>query len=582
MKPTKIQVRCPQCNMLAHVTSSYNIGSIKFFTYKCGHTVTEKQISAKTEEKRDFIWNNLYPYQREAVEFIENSNFNCLIADPMGAGKTIEVLAALRYNFKELTPVIIVVKSSLKYNWAKEILQWLGKACETCFGDGTIKSTCDSCGKNTTNELITKIFTGVEGDFCSDCTKTEPIKNTCPNCTNGVNNKSLNLKTTAWIVSGGSQLLPKGFNFYIISMDLLPKYEDKIEKLNPKLIIVDESQHFKEMTAKRTISLFEISKKISHKILITGTPILNRAPEYFTSLNLIRPLQWRSYQGFCRTFCQFNEEKQRYTHIHSDMQESFLESTQDYILRRPKSEIMSDLPPFTRNLVILDIEDPAFIKAYEKERRVLEDFINAAVTMSGIERYQHILAAISNLRQIVGLAKVNDCVDYVRSYLAEENGTGKVTIGLHHYLVSDRLEVTLREFKPLVLNGKLSPEKKLDVETEFRENPNRKVLLASTLAAGEGLNFQFCNYAILLERQWNTPKEVQFEGRFHRIGTTKPVTVDYLIARGSVDEWLTQLVESKRQWINTALPEGTGYESEGDPSMDIMELANMCATKRLK
>ena len=45
-------------------------------------------------------------------------------------------------------------------------------------------------------------------------------------------------------------------------------------------------------------------------------------------------------------------------------------------------------------------------------------------------------------------------------------------------------------------------------------------MVASQLAAGEGLNLQTCSDCVMHERQWNPGKEEQAEGRFIRIGQT--------------------------------------------------------------
>ena len=75
---------------------------------------------------------------------------------------------------------------------------------------------------------------------------------------------------------------------------------------------------------------------------------------------------------------------------------------------------------------------------------------------------------------------------------------------------------------------------------------------------------------------------MQFEGRFYRIGSDKPVIVDYLVAKGSIDEWMSELIEKKRHWTNSCLEDGTGFESgTGGTSFDLMELANMCAEGKL-
>ena len=562
-KAIKITIKCPKCGKPAQIKHEYTIGTTKFINFKCSHTVSEQQHKTLSEANRDPVWKKLFPYQQEAIGFIEESGFNCLIADPMGAGKTIEALGAIRYNFKELTPIVLIVKSALKYQWTKEIIKWLGETCSVCNGTGLVSAgnLLEYGNLHETREL-------------------------CPHCTEGIK-ENTTLNTIPWIITGGNQFIPPGFKIYIFSMDIIKKYVDEIIALNPQLLIVDESQHFKELKTTRTRALFKIVKKTEAKLaLITGTPILNCAPEYFTSLNLIRPLEWPNKAAFERDWCEWSWQSKKYTRIKPYLRKEFLEKTKNYILRRPKDVIMGDLPPFTRQLTVLNIEDANFIRAYEKERRNLEDFLDSALaSMPGLEKYSHILAILARLRQIAGLAKVDSCVEKVEEYLAEENGNNKITIGIHHTVVTALLEAKLQKFSPILLNGSMTPEKKLAAETKFRENPNCKVMIASVLAAGEGLNLQFCNYAILLERQWNTPKEVQFEGRFHRRGTTKPVTVEYLVAKGSIDEWITELVEKKRHWINSALESGTQYGNENtdeDFSFNYMELANMCAQGKLK
>jgi len=62
----------------------------------------------------------------------------------------------------------------------------------------------------------------------------------------------------------------------------------------------------------------------------------------------------------------------------------------------------------------------------------------------------------------------------------------------------------------------LSAEAGSQVVDQFKDNSNCRIMLASTLAAGEGLNLQFCSFYIMMERQWNPANEEQPEGRFSR------------------------------------------------------------------
>ncbi len=70
------------------------------------------------------LWDGLFPFQREGVEFAVNHNGRCLIADEMGLGKTIQAITVARY-YREDWPLLIVCPSSLRSAWEQQIDQWL-------------------------------------------------------------------------------------------------------------------------------------------------------------------------------------------------------------------------------------------------------------------------------------------------------------------------------------------------------------------------------------------------------------------------------------------------------------------------
>ncbi|KKL62148.1 hypothetical protein LCGC14_2188040, partial [marine sediment metagenome] len=184
------------------------------------------------------------------------------------------------------------------------------------------------------------------GEVCITCNGTGKITSAnlreepcSAECKGGIK-ETTTLTILPWIVSGGKQFIPPGFKIYIFSMDMLGKYIDEIIDLKPKLLIVDESQHFKELNIKRTKALFKIAKQIPHRVLITGTPVLNCATEYFPSLNLIRPLEWYSAAAFKSGWIEYSYDNKKYTKIKNWRRDEFLEKTKEYVLRRSKSQIM--------------------------------------------------------------------------------------------------------------------------------------------------------------------------------------------------------------------------------------------------
>ena len=83
-----------------------------------------------------------------------------------------------------------------------------------------------------------------------------------------------------------------------------------------------------------------------------------------------------------------------------------------------------------------------------------------------------------------------------------------------------------------------------------------RVLVASTLASGEGLNLQSCHYCILHERQWNPANEEQTEKRFHRIGQHDVVKAIYMLGQDTIDSLFHTIVERKRQQFHAAMNKG--------------------------
>jgi len=114
---------------------------------------------------------------------------------------------------------------------------------------------------------------------------------------------------------------------------------------------------------------------------------------------------------------------------------------------------------------------------------------------------------------------------------------------------------------------------------EFKANPKRPVLIASLLAAGEGLNLQFCSDSVLVERFWNHSKEEQaVVGRFHRIGqVANSVDANYILALGTVDEYMTQIVARKHLIVEEA---NSGIPQNFDEMSMVMELAEEISRQR--
>lgn len=514
-----LKLTCPKCDKVAVEKSRVNFGSSKLITLECGHVITEDVM---TSSNISGILNNttLWPYQIKGVEFLEQANARALLADEQGLGKTIQVLALIKLHQKELTPAVIVAPTSVKLQWHHEIL-------EKC---------------------------GVQGFLTQ-------------------------------VISSGKEMAAPGFDIYVCTYDLLKNEKNfDLVKDNIKLVVIDECQRIKDHLSGRAKAVQKICKNVEHIIPLSGTPIKNHAGEYFTVLNLIQPRLFPHYANFIEKECDSYHNGYGYKVGGLRNPERFHEKTKDFILRRTKAEVLTDLPSLSRKFFHCEL-DKRVNKAYSDAMKELEDLYYSDDEMDSFTRNSNMLAIMTKMRQVTGIGKVQHAIDFVTEFLESNEADRKITIFAHHHVAINMLQANLDEWlthngykQVLNLHAGLSGDDRQRLIERFK-NENFRVMIASTLAAGEGLNLQFCSDAVMLERQWNPANEEQAEGRFHRFGQQFPVSITYMIASETIDEYFTQLVESKRAIVAGALD---NKEISWDQSSLMTELANILVTKGKK
>lgn len=580
----KLKHNCPKCNRPAEIQAEFPLGKLINYVYRCGHvelrnklvvsdvselntvaagigtqslprieeaTVATQKLISHYDELDSWVcdggaikgdirntWvdelprympsncyshdlkKKLYDFQFDGVNFAESTELNCLIADAMGLGKTVQALVALRRNKQVATPALLIVKGATIFQWAHEITEW----------------------------------------YNADFTSMVPI-------------------------TSRSQIIP-GFDLYILSMDMLGK-DDIIEKLltlGLKCVVIDEVQNFKDPSAKRSIGLIKLIElaKIQYKIALSGTPIKNRVTEYFTILNILAPQYFGSYNDFKQKWLKpevkingRGREIVVYSRLDPYRSDEFFKLTSKWIIRREKHEVLKNLPTLTRDYQIIEINDPNIKSSYNRTVDLFANFLRDNKT--GIKS-QALLGWLQQLRSITGQAKCANAIEWTNDFL--ESTDESLAIGIQHHSVRDLLHGIFSNagIKVLKLSGEDDVYRKADIVRQFT-NGAARVLVVNSLAGGVGLNLQSCAQALVLERQWNSADEEQFESRFHRNGQQKAVTITYLIAKGTIDEFFHNMVEDKRKiLINAGI--GTSWDLNTDLE-SLLQFAEIVASHKL-
>lgn len=538
---TTYQVKCSDCNKPAIIKSTFKIETKTVAYLQCGHMMAEDLILARDPSHiQSLDGKRPFPYQADGVRFIESANGTALIADEMGLGKTVQALCALRLH-PEMLPFLGIVKSGLKVQWQKEAVRWL--------------SASDEEDDMFLTQIIEDKHTlpGMKGYFVSF----DYLRNLV-----------------------GSSVKDE---FYPNSYQHKPSKADEfIKKLGIKTIIIDECQTIKNPDSARTREVRALCRSVPHIIALSGTPIKNHADEYFSILNILKPKIFSNHSEFLRNDVDSYWTGFSYKVGGLKNVDAFKRKTENFILRRTRAEVLPDLPQITRNFHFSDLGPEVEAQYLATFKQFRDDYDEGPKTFGE----DNTLAYLSKMRHLTGLSKIKPCLEFVEEFL--ESTDRKLTIFVHHKDVGEILKNRLTHLceqegyaKPLSLSADMDSDKRAQVVDAFLApatlGADPRILIASTLASGEGLNLQQCSDCVMLERQWNPASEEQAEARFIRIGqTADKITGTYFVAVGTVDEFFSEIVERKREIVTKTLG---GEAVKWDQSGLISELAEVLALK---
>jgi SNF2 family DNA or RNA helicase len=540
-----LSTKCPYCGKVGREESRYVDEGIISLVLTCGHTVFRDQIQANEDVQIVSSDNRTpFPYQWDTVKFIEEADCNGLILHEQGLGKTVIECMLLARN-KDLLPALIVVKSGLRLQWMAEIIRWTGIMPQV------ITSSQDKplfevfpivLVSIDTLRLLRPDIKDSEGEYEYD--------------EEGKLQKSARRK---------------------------PLWDDKLIG-RFKHICIDESQKIKNPGSSRTKALRLFAQKANNGekarvVCMSGTNIEKHAGEFFVTLNLVRPELFPQESTYKLYHCDVRPETGKIGGLHDP--ERFKELTKDFIIRYRRTEVLPELPKVFRQFRLAEMEGTLL----EEYIKVVKDFQEYMDAVDKLKNPTDILGYLARMRHITGVAKVNAAVDFTEEFLLDRDGSDKLVIFLHHKraaaLLMDRLSKMMEEGAyqpPLYLSASIDIQARHQMVEDFKK-PENRIMIASTLAAGEGLNLQFCSDCLIMERQWNPSQEEQAEGRFPRPGSTADkVNAVYLIAAGTIDDFLTGLVEEKRRNVKATLD---FQEVTWDEKNLIMELAEVLRSKGL-
>lgn len=378
-----------------------------------------------------------------------------------------------------------------------------------------------------------------------------------------------NIKSYIIDSKDNSYLLPTS-EAYIINYDIVEKKKELLQKLDIKIVILDEAHYTKNPKAQRTKAINELVKNIPHILALTGTPILNRPIEMYNVLKMLDSKNFGNYWNFVSRYCgmqrtRWGMDVTGATNI--EELSNLLRST--VMIRREKKDVLKELPDKMRVVVPQEVD----LKEYKK---IEDDLIQYLVENKNKSKLQ-----AEKISQVEQLAKIEYCkqeavkaklplfIEWVKDFM-EVNG--KLVIFAHHVEFVEKLMQELKEYSPVKIIGGMEGEAKQKSIDIFMQDKNCKLIICSIKAAGVGITLTESSHVAFLELGWTPADHDQAEDRCHRIGQKDNVSCYYFLAQNTIEEVIYNLIQEKRK-IFTQLMQDTNIISEEKTSI-LTDLIN--------
>lgn len=478
------------------------------------------------------------PFQKAGIDYATKRN-HVLIADPPGLGKTIQAIGV--HNFDPANKILIVCPASLKVNWSREWRKW-----------------------------------DVHG-------KTAGIAMSIPR------RKTKDGVTTSWTEHDWPDT-----DVVIVNYDMLETFDAQVKSTQWDLAIFDEAHLLKSEDAIRTKCVFGGKKKARKKdgavvekaktftpidscqwLFLTGTPILSKPIELWNFVKHCDPEGLgRNWLRFAERYCDAEDNGFGLdTTGASNLEELNRFLRERFMVRRNKTEVLTELPPKRRELMVLPqdrLEKPvrkehtrveAALSAYEAalglestegDFRYLSaidslcDRLTAAVeaqdgeepdwgaavrTLS--EPEQLLFTEIAEAREEIALAKVGMVTEHVCKMVACDE---PVIVFAYHKSVISEMKKRMEKagLRVGIVTGAVSANKRQDVVDAFQAG-ELDVILGNILAMGVGFTLTRAQLVVFAEMDWVPALMEQAEDRAWRIGQVNAVLIQYLVVDGSIE-----------------------------------------------
>lgn len=341
-----------------------------------------------------------------------------------------------------------------------------------------------------------------------------------------------------------------GADVVIVNYDVLAGWREVFEQAGFEILVADESHYLKNGKAQRTKAVKALARKIDRKLLMTGTPVMNRPVELIAQLDVLGKLdEFGGFWGFAKRYCgAFNDGYGWDLSGATNLDELHDRLRATCMIRRTKAQVLTELPAKRRAMVPIEMASREAYRRVEADLRVwlqeraerqglnTDEAAKAEAASFQAER----LVKIEALKQTAVREKMAGVTAWVEDFLASDR---KLVLFATH---RETVQILAAHFGAEAITGEMPVAARAEAVERFQNDPEVRLIVATVAAGGVGITLTAASDVAFVELPWRPGDLDQAEDRCHRIGQNDSVTAWYLLAADSIETEIADMLDEKR------------------------------------
>lgn len=479
-----------------------------------------------------YLNNDIIPYNYQIASALVAAKLGrTLIAADLGLGKTLIaiLLSEILSETNNIKKILCIVPNNLKYNWVDEISKFTKQK------SFVLESNLSKMKKN-------NIYSIEESKF-----------------------------------------IICNYDYFKSSKFSMKERFEKYGLKNFDMLIADECHKLKNPQANMVKNILKHIRPIvgENVALLSATPQQNAITDLFVNLHILSPLEFKSKSKFFTDWCGMRYDPRSFngwSQISTPDYERLHEKLEGFMIRLKKSEYLKELPKVTIQKINIEMSDEQQkqYKAIEEGFAEVDWNVNNVLKGFDEQKNKSPLTIMGQLRQYVASIKLDTTIDLVEEL---NNENEKVVVFETFIAPLKRMKELVKTNSELYI-GETDSFVRQELVKKFQEdNFDLKNLFISLGSGNAGITLTKASHMILNTLDYVPAINSQAIGRIDRIGQTKPITVFIPIVKGTIDEYVYEMVNNKQKIISKVIDGEDFIDNAIDTSSIVSDLMNLYKSK---